>query len=377
MVGAVSAWAQQGKGVTTAIVIGTSPIHGEDMSASRQKAINASLETAVSQALLNTIPEERLAANFQVIGDTIFKQTDQFIQGYKVLTESNSGKTYRVLVQATISMDHLTSELAKAGIAWGQKTELRVLICLAEKKVTDLDYQYWWGDMGQGELTIAPETVTQQLVAGGIEVVALNTNTLGAIGYPVELSLDQALELGRQANANVVVIGRATAEEAPNTMGSALRSFRGSLEMRAYFIEDGEPVVHITQDKLVASNDYYQGGKDALNAVALQAGETLAQKLEEAWLGQGAGTASLELVVEGTGGHISNFVQFRGVLGTMSGVESMQLEQMMPDSAIMSVVYQGNARALAEALLLKSFDTFGINIVETGNRYIRLQLIPH
>ena len=49
---------------------------------------------------------------------------------------------------------------------------------------------------------------------------------------------------------------------------------------------------------------------------------------------------------------------------------------MTPDSAILSVVYQGNARSLAEALLLKNFETFGINIVETGNRYIRLQLIP-
>jgi hypothetical protein len=39
------------------------------------------------------------------------------------------------------------------------------------------------------------------------------------------------------------------------------------------------------------------------------------------------------------------------------------------------VAYQGNARSLADALLLMHFDTFGINISEVGINAIQLQLI--
>jgi hypothetical protein len=369
-------WGQQNQGAATVHVLGSSPIRGEDLSSSRQAAIDQCLEAAVSQALLEAIPQERLVANFQVVGEAVYRHTDQFISDYKVLTESTQGKVYRVLVQATISIDRLVAVLTQAGIPLGQKNEMRVLLCVAEKKVTDLNYQYWWGNLAQGEPTVAPETLGNQLHAAGITVVNADSRTYGTLGYPATLDVNQATDLARQMKANMVVVGRAMAEEAPNTMGSAVRSFRGAIELNAYLVDTGEQVAHIAQDKLVAANDLYQGGKDALLNVTLQAGETLARELQVAWRGQGSGTAAVEMVIEGTGGHIASFVQFRGILGTMSGVDSLQLKEMTPDSAILSVVYQGNARSLAEALLLKNFETFGINIVETGNRYIRLQLIP-
>ena len=358
-------------------VIGSSPIYSDNISASRQRAIDISLEAAVSRAIIDKVPGERLTSHFQTIGDTLLKQIDQYIDGYKVLTESSQGKVYRVLVQATISMDRLTQALTQAGIARGQKSEMRVLICVAEKKVTDLNYLYWWGDTARAEPFVASQVLAGQLRKADIAVVPVDARYANTSGVGAQLSGEQALALARQLDANVVVVGRAAADEAPNTMGNAMRAFRGVIDINAYFTESGEAVTNLQYDELVASDDLYRGGEEALRNVALHAGERLANELQEAWLGQGSGTATLEIVIEGTGGHIANFVKFRGALGTMSGVDSMQLKEMLPDSAVLSVVYQGNARSLAEALLLKSFDTFGINIIETGARYIRLRLVPH
>lgn len=367
----------KGKGVTRVYTIGSSPIHGNDISASRQKAIDNSLDAAVSQTILGMLSQERAAANFQLIGDAVFNQTDQFVRDYKVLTESTHGKTYRVLVQSTISMDRLNSVMADAGITRDTSKALRILLFVAEKKATDLNYQYWWGGSSPGEPTVVPEAVTQQLEEAGITVAAPDAAAAGGMTLPLQIGVGQAADLARRMKANVVVIGRAMAEEAPNTMGSAMKSFRGIIEMNAYLVDDGKHIGHVENNKLVASADLYQGSRQALVNAAQQAGETLAGELRDAWLGIGSGTAAIEMVIEGTGGHIANFVQFRGALGTISGVDSLQLKEMRPDSAVLSVVYQGNSRTLAEALLLQSFNTFGINIIETGNRYIRLQLIPH
>lgn len=372
----VSGQPGKGKGVTTVHVIGSSPIRGADMSASRQKAIDNSLEAAVSQTLLEMISQERATANFQLISDAVFNQTDQFIRDYKVLTESTQGKTYRVLVQASISMDRLSSAMASAGITRDPQQKLRILMCVAEKKATDLNYQYWWGGAAPLEPAVAPDIVVKRLEEAGIEVVPGNTAATGQ-AYPLKLNLEQATALARQMKASVVVIGRAMAEEAPNTMGSSMKSFRGVIDMNAYLVDGGKHIAHVEDNKLVASADIYQGSRQALVNAAIQAGETLAKELRDVWLGLGSGTAAIEMVIEGTGGHIANFVKFRGALGTVSGVDNLQLKEMRPDSAVLSVVYQGNSRNLAEALLLQSFDTFGINIIETGSRYIRLQLIPH
>lgn len=373
----VSGQQGKGKGVTTVYVIGSSPIRGKNMSAGRQQAIDNSLEAAVSQTLLEMISQERATANFQLIGDALFTRTDQFIRDYKVLTESTHGKTYRVLVQASISMDRLSAAMASAGITRDPRKKLRILMCVAEKKATDLNYQYWWGGSAPLEPTVAPDTVVKRLEEAGIEVVPGNTAATAGATYPLRLNVEQATALARQMKASVVVIGRAMAEEAPNTISSAMKSFRGVIEMNAYLVDGGKHIAHVEDNKLVASADLYQGSRQALVNAAHQAGETLADELREAWLGLGSGTAAIEMVIEGTGGHIANFVQFRGALGTVSGVDSLQLKEMRPDSAVLSVVYQGNSRNLAEALLLQSFDTFGINIIETGTRYIRLQLIPH
>lgn len=367
----------KGKGVTGVYTIGSSPIHSDNMSASRQKAIDNSLEAAVSQTMLGMLSQERATANFQLIGDAVFNRTDQFVRDYKVLTESTHGKTYRVLVQATISVDRLNSVMATAGITRDSSKELRILLCVAEKKATDLNYQYWWGGSALGEPTVSLAAVTQQLEEAGVTVATPDAAAAGGMALPLQIGVGQAADLARRMKANVVVIGRAMAEEAPNTMGSAMKSFRGIIEMNAYLVDNGKHIAHVENNKLVASADLYQGSRQALVNAAQQAGETLAGELREAWLGIGSGTAAMEMVIEGTGGHIANFVQFRGALGTVSGVDSLQLKEMRPDSAVLSVVYQGNSRTLAEALLLQTFDTFGINIIETGNRYIRLQLIPH
>jgi hypothetical protein len=183
--------------------------------------------------------------------------------------------------------------------------------------------------------------------------------------------------LGRQLKADVVVVGQAVAEEATSTMGATLRSFSGSISVGAYSVGSGQEIGQARRVYVATADDPAYGSQEALNKAALMAGEELAKQVSLAWFAQGAGSSEVEVHVEGISGNVANFVRFRGALSTMSGVDSIQRREMQQDTAVLIVVYQGNVKALADAMLRQEFDTFGLNIYEAQGDRIRLQLVPH
>ena len=49
---------------------------------------------------------------------------------------------------------------------------------------------------------------------------------------------------------------------------------------------------------------------------------------------------------------------------------------MVSDEATIIVHFEGDAEMLAEALMLQSFDSFGINISDISQNRLRIELIP-
>jgi hypothetical protein len=369
-----SVWARQDERLSTVYAIGSSRIHGADMSASRNGAIEASLVSAVTKVLTEIAPPNTVVGHFQVISENILTQTDQFIVDYKMLTEATHSKEHRVMVRATVSVQRLKKSLKNFGIYVGRQSYPSVLYCIAEKQVNDLNYQYWWGGRQgwrAGTVTSALNRLSEEK---GLVVIQPKATSLQGT-YAAELSVPEALALGRQMQADVVVIGQAQAQEAANTIGATLESFRGSVQARAYRVENGMEIGYTRQVSMEAAAEPMSGGKGALEKASQLAGEELAAQIVKAWFTGGTGASKIELQVEGISGNIANFVKFRGALSSMSGVDSVQRKQIQSDTAVLLVDYQGNVQALADALLRQSFDTFSLSIAEPGENTLRLKLV--
>lgn len=363
----------QQQDVTTVFAIGSSRIIGDDMSVSRVQAIDDGLVAAAYQVLSDMVPQEVLSTGFQAINETILARTDNYINDYKVMTESVHGNTHRLLIQASVSVRNIKEALKTAGIWVDQKALPRVLLCVAEKMVDDMDFRYWWSGQPLYEPVTAMMVLSQTFSAD--QYVLLSPSFESApMAYPWDLNADQATSLGRLFEADVVVTGVASAEATPNTMGGTMRTFRGSVTLRAFRVSDGEQIALSQSSAQTAAQDSISGGQEALRNAAAQAGAETSVRIQEVWRSEGAGKFQLELRVAGIGGNMASFVRFRGALSTMSGVDSVQLKEMTTTDAVLMVAYQGNARSLADALLLIHFDTFGINISEVGINTIALQL---
>ncbi|MBT8340209.1 MAG: hypothetical protein HKP58_12865 [Desulfatitalea sp.] len=356
-------------------VIGSSRVTGGNMSVGREAAINAGLVTAVSQVLTELLPPETLSGKFQAVNESVLNRTDQFVTDYKVMTESAVGDNYRLMVQATISTVRLQEALKSAGIRIGDLRYPKLLVCIAEKHVQDVDPRTWWSSRtGQGDI-VSAAVLEQALAEKGFTVIATDRSARDP-GHNTQLDPNQARALGQRMGAEVVIVGNASAQQAANTMQGAIRSYRAGISITAWRVADGQQLAQAVDSAIKAGADADTGSREALAAATTLAGETLAEQLEQAWFQAAAGANPIDLIVHGIGGNIADFVKFRGVLDATDGVDSLQLGEMSGDTAVLAVTYQGSLRTLADTILLFNFDTFGINITQVADSAIEMQLIP-
>jgi hypothetical protein len=253
---------------------------------------------------------------------------------------------------------------------------------IAEKNLENSGYTYWWKDpfaesvseaglsdalRGQGFFVIDHG----QLWPPGDDV--FDTGTENEQGS--EMTDLRAAAFGAWFQADVVVIGYATAELAPNVLGNELRSYKGAISVRALQTETVNVLLDNTQSILIAEADDLVGGRKALAAAGTQLGNLLGDQIQAAWENILAPEPiAATIAVEGDY-QLAHLEAFRRTLNNMPGVNGLQIRAMTPDETILALDYDGTTQDMAEALLLESFKGFGLYIHEATSDTVRLSLV--
>ena len=363
----------------TVEAIGTSSINAQNVAKARDQAISDGLVAAMEKVISDFLPLESLVQNFQVLNEMLYDHTDEFIQDYRVLTEARSGKVYRVIVQATVSVDHVQMQLAIAGIMLGEKAMPRILFFITEQNPVGSLTKCWWKEGADIDKNASEIGMIKAMRDAGLLMVDTDA-IIQHIKYEdikLEVDLDQseAIDLGVRFNADIVIVGKATADTASNIMRGQVKSFKGTLTACAYRTDTGEEIASITQTSVAVNADAITGGRDALSSAGALAGDKLSSQIINAWRTEIKKQIVVEIIVEGTG-HLANFVAFRDILTDIPGVNNIQLREMKADKAIISVDFQGDTKELADKLMLKNYESFGINIYEIFQNSLHVALIP-
>jgi hypothetical protein len=364
----------------TYVVVGTSAMHGGNVAAAREKAIADGLVTAVALMTKELLEVESLVDNFSQLNELLFDQTSTFIQGYKVLTEAGQDKTYRVVVQATVSGKKISKKLTDAGVLRTSTTLPSVLFLIAEQNLEQESPMFWWSPLGSSFISIAEAAMVERLQEAGFTII----NHRGARNRPLvnwddinkpDLTDLEAAELGAALKADVIVLGTSVASPSTNIMGSAMRSFNGTVSMRALRSDSAEPMVNLTRTAVAVSEEDAVGGREALADAGAMAGPALAEELISAWQKQAGRPSVVEVVILGTN-QLAHYVKFRKALNTISGVEGIRVKEIKPNEATLQVEYIGKTQDLAAALMQQNFKSFGINIFEVTPEVLKVELIP-
>ncbi len=365
--------AQEDATVSVVSVVGSSAVHGNDMASAREQAISNALVSAVATVSTEFQSFQQQIDKFNLFNELLYNKTEQFIQGYKVLTEYLSGNTYRAIVQATVMKERIKDTLLSANLVTQSHVMPKVLFYLAEKKMDDILPIYWWGEDLVFVVPLSEEAMAQTLKDTGITVIN-HAGIKEPLNYPLDISLEDAIDLGKRMAADIVIIGKAVAEKTTNVMDGNVKSFKGSVTAKAYRTESAKEIAFAARTAVFASEDVEKGGREALFNAGMLVGQEMILQLSSAWENESSRQSLVEINIHGTR-ELTNFIKFRQALGKIPGVTAIHIKVMKADESIISVDYQGTAQSLADELLLRTFESFGIDIYEVSPGRLGIELV--
>jgi len=236
-----------------------------------------------------------------------------------------------------------------------------------------------------------------------------------------------AIKLGTALKADIVIIGRAMAKEPFKRLGGDF-SCKATIALELFSTGSGERITSIDKEAVVPEKNGDEGVRKALIMAGELAGEAVVSKLqakaalsklqakaalpevqEEAALPEVQAKAALPEVqeeaaspevqakaalpevqakaalpkIEDQGSaldetvrpietrfegvnYLSNFIMLRKSLKTTPGIEGIQTREMGTEKAVVEILFKGNAKKLADLLMLKAFENFSIETADVA-----------
>ena len=367
-----------GQAKNTFIVIGTGNVKKENISAARQEAIKNCLITAVGLTATGLMDIDSMVQNFETLNEILYTNIDKFIRGYKVLTEARMETKYQVMVQVTVSSKLVKGKLTKAGIVQEKMAMPKILLFIAEQSLEDDSPKYWWGRGMPFISTASEKAIVEVIKEKGFKIIKhgprIQNMAFRIVTDMPDIQDQEAINFAAKMNADVIITGNSIANNLSNTMGADMKSFKGLTAVRALLVKTGKQIGSTSRTAVTANVNEIEGGRDALSGAGTLAGEEIAGQILSAWLKKDEETEKFEILLKGAG-NLANFVMFRRMLSTVEGVKFVQVKELKSDKARISVDFNGKTRDLAAALMLKAFESFGINIYEVSETQLKIELI--
>jgi len=350
-----------------------------DFSAARNAAVAESLAAAVDASVMALLPRDTLIKQFKTVSQAFSGKADQFIQEYKVLTESLVGSEYRVFIEAVVRTDKIQEHLFNAGIMEVRQKLPKVLLLIAESPRSGNDPVY----RRPAAIHTSPPTteggIYEAMIEKGHSVIrpAIDAPQLLET-FPASktaFSDTDALELGKRLEAEVVVLGKSLIRPKLQTPSASGTTPRGDLSIRALKTETGEEIAAVSKQFHVPDLDDAKAFADALFSAGRLGAADLSDQIAQKWSRKAESIASISLQVYGTQ-HLGNFVTFRRALAGFPGVKNMRIEEIQANEAKIRVDFQGTASTLANALVRSVFEAFEVLILETAPDRVLLALSP-
>ncbi|MEN8245163.1 MAG: hypothetical protein ABFS43_09705 [Thermodesulfobacteriota bacterium] len=361
--------------IRTVEVTASGTIVAAKTAAARKQAISGGLVSAVALASVDLLSVEAQVDNFKMLNQVLYNQVDNFVQNYKVLTEFVADRQYRVVMRVTVMLDRVEKQLSDSGVILSQAEMPRVLIFMAEQNLGADTPTYWWGEKLVFVVPSSELGMADVLREKGFTIVTRG-NLVEPLNHDLNLSVKEAITIGRHLTADIVIVGVSKAQTSSNVMSGTIKSYKGSVAAKAYRTDTGETMASISRAAVAAGENAAQTGRGALSNAGALTGEELAKQIMAARQKAASMVPSVEIEVIGTG-ELKNFVAFRKMLGTIPGVNGINIKEIKPNESIIGVEYNDSGETLAEELMLKTYDSFGIDIYEVSPERLGIELIPN
>ena len=372
------AWSQETKTVTAE---GVAEIQGGAKDMARDAALEDAQKRAVEQAIGILIDPQTRVENYQLISDKILSQAKGYIKHYRIAGETVEDTLLRVRINAEVSLGHLADDLSGIGILLGQrhKPRTRTMIMIAERNIGHEWYAWWRGYHGQRtDIGVVENAFIDVFTQKGFEFIDHETAAQEIKVTPAyktrDLTAEQARTLGHQADAEVVIVGKAVSKLHGN-IGGGMKSAQADLSVRAIRTDTGQIIASATTHGAAVHITGETAGIEALKKAANDAARQMAGKILAVYSREAGGTRSVNITVIGL--NKTQFVKFKDVLrNQVHSIKDLRERSFSGNTAKISVDVKGSAQAVSDELLLKDFGTFAVEMVGSTANSLELKVTP-
>lgn len=373
----------EGQELQTITVKGEGWYEGTDPLVGKDKAIKDALVKALEQAVGTMVSSETRVQNFQLLNDNIYTRTEGYIKSWKILNENRGKNVYEVTLEATVALSDLRKDLQAVGILLGQVGRPRIIMMLiAEQNIGRHYYYYWWGyhRVDQADLTITENIMMDKLREKGFDLVdhqGQSKNISVAPAYRIADLTDQAaLTLGKQADAEVVIVGKALAKSIGSIAGSPMKSVQANISLRAIQVDDGRILSSGTEHAAAVHIDEVTAGVEALKKASSMISDKLMEDIIKNFQKRVGAATTVQLIVFGLS-QPQDLQKFKKILqGQVRGVEGIYERSFAAGVAKIDLDVKGSAQSMADELARKKFRDFHIQVIKSTWNTIELQVSP-
>lgn len=364
--------AQEAKTVTAE---GVAAIQQGALDIARDAAVEDAQKRAVEQAIGIVIDSQTQVENYQVISDKILSQIKGYITRYAVAGESQDSGLLRVRITAEVSLGKLTEDLSAIGVLMSQMHKPRTMILIAEQNIGKTVNAWWLGaetDMGVVENSFMDRFTGKGFQFIDHEVASKDIKVSAA--YKVQdLTAVQAKTIGQQADAEVVIIGKAVAKLYGDVGG--MKSVQADLSVKAVRTDTGDVIAATTTHAAAVHITELTAGTEALKKAANQAADEMIEKILAFYSREVGSTRPVAITVSGL--TKAQFVKFKDVLrNQVRGIKDLHERSFSGNTAKISVDSKTSAQQLSDELVLRDYGTFAVDVVGSTANTLELKVTP-
>lgn len=352
------------------LAFGVSRVNPRNMAEARKEALANAMNNGVQLYLLGRLGGEVVAEGMERFIGELVPEAVHEVANFNILGEMQTDTTYRLLVKIQVNEPAIERLIKEKGFFKRQERQISVLFMVSKKAPGSGSRSYWWEEPErQGGLLPVEIALHRAFEEMGFTPVSRNfripTDENSHELRKPELSDEEAVQWGRLAMSDVVVLGSAFIED-----GMA------SVHLRAVDVTRGpvlaEQAARVALDQALSGEEMFL---DGIQRAAKQVSEVIGPDIKESLASFDSVAQRVPLTLHGIRG-FDQLRQFTTLLKEgIPGVESVNQTRFKGDSVNFSVSYKNDVGRLIEEIQGRSDLPFSMEVQKTpeGGVSIRIQ----
>ncbi len=371
------AFAAKDSGIFMTVTTGKRMVVNHNIQQAKQGAVSDALSAAVQNAFSELMTPQVLASNLDFLYTEILSHPSDFIITYRSLGEIEHKSAFLVAVESRVNLEMLQKTLTDAKILDAGKDKPFIMFFISEKTPSDDLPRYWWGKDSTSYKSLAEETIAGKMIQNRFMLVGNGPQRPDPSFYNITFisvdDINSARTLGKEMKADMIIFGNAASSLATNRMGGE-KTFDAEILLQAYDVNTGEKIISSKVQAVAKSNTDEEGYTQALVKAAGVSAEDLIEKINSYWSRNLRKEQTFDLKLSGDN-FLPRFIALKQRFKDMPEIINTLQKEIGSNSSLVQIQYKGNPSRFANAVMLKTFDSFGLEITDVTDTLVTIRFI--